>query len=123
MQQEQITTRRAKGAKQHHEQPHTALNGVEDSRPSAVPAPKTSLSKDIVLYYSTGWSQAKLHGSINAGQWQDLDFEQVLMSVLNLSHATSVQDTAVVQASLTAVFEAYLTSVIQVSWTSIFQPL
>ena len=42
------------------------------------PALQTPHSNEIVLYYCTGWSQATLHCSVNAGEWQDHDFEQVL---------------------------------------------
>lgn len=54
-----------------------STNGSQSSRKSGSPASQTSRGTDVVLYYCTGWSQAKLHCSVNAGAWQDVDFEQV----------------------------------------------
>ena len=75
-QQEQPKTRRAKAPRQRKHQ-QTSANESASSQASVVPATQVSQSSDIVLYYCTGWPQAKLHCSINAGEWQDRDFEQV----------------------------------------------
>lgn len=49
------------------------------------PAIQTPQKNDIVLYYSTGWPEAKLHCSISAGEWQDQDFTQVTKHACNQS--------------------------------------
>lgn len=43
------------------------------------PAAQASQGADIALYYYTGWAQAKLHYSVNAGAWQDTDFQPVML--------------------------------------------
>ena len=43
----------------------------------ATPLVHVQQQEHIVLYYHTGWTQANLHYSFNAGDWQDLAFQQV----------------------------------------------
>lgn len=57
-------------------QQHLA-NGSQVQPSPGSPALQIPNSNEIVLYYCTGWSQAKLHCSVNAGKWQDQDFQQV----------------------------------------------
>ena len=78
-QQHTVTKDTKKGSPRKPAQKHS-INGSHLS--SGSPASQTSHGADIVLYYYTGWSQAKLHYSVNAGEWQDRDFEQVLPTVI-----------------------------------------
>lgn len=45
--------------------------------PVATPSVQVQQQEHIVLYYHTGWNHANLHYSFNAGDWQDLAFQQV----------------------------------------------
>ena len=53
-------------------------NGSQAHEKCGSPAAQASQGANVVLYYYTGWSQAKLHCSIHAGAWHDTDFQQVL---------------------------------------------
>ena len=53
-------------------------NGSQSNTSGRSPAAQSSQGADIVLYYYTGWPQAKLHYSMNAEAWQDTDFQPVM---------------------------------------------
>ena len=75
-QQQSRTKQGRKGQPRSTTQQHVN-NGSQSRESCGSPAAQTSQGADVVLYYYTGWSQAKLHCSVNAGAWQDTDFQQV----------------------------------------------
>lgn len=87
MQQQQASKRQAGQNNSHNQQQESPSNGASQSKhstllPIAEPE-QLPQSNDIVLYYCTGWPQAKLHCSVKAGQWHDRDFEQVAAALSN----------------------------------------
>ena len=62
--------------------PQQPLSDSFDAQQSP-PAIQTLQKNYIVLYYCTGWPEAKLHCSISAGEWQDQDFTQVTKHACN----------------------------------------
>ncbi|KAL3162887.1 hypothetical protein ABBQ32_009336 [Trebouxia sp. C0010 RCD-2024] len=76
-QQQQDSVRHTSKGKSRKSAKQQPSNGSQSSKSSGSLAAKTSKGNDVVLYYCTGWPQAKLHCSVNAGPWQDTDFAQV----------------------------------------------
>ncbi|KAL0041523.1 hypothetical protein WJX79_006124 [Trebouxia sp. C0005] len=65
-------SRKSKASKSPQQPPSDSFDAQQSP-----PAIQTPQKNDIVLYYCTGWPEAKLHCSISAGEWQDQDFTQV----------------------------------------------
>lgn len=76
-QQRQSRTKQGRKAQPRSPTQQHSNNGSQSHETRGSPAAQTSHGADVVLYYYTGWSQAKLHCSVNVGAWQDMDFQQV----------------------------------------------
>ena len=77
-------SRKSKASKSPQQPPSDSFDAQQSP-----PAIQTQQQNDIVLYYCTGWPEAKLHCSISAGEWQDQDFTQVT-NMLASSQQTSL---------------------------------
>ena len=80
--QQQAPSRQTSHGKSRNGSQQLSVNGSHSASASTASVSSIDSASNIVLYYYTGWSQAKLHCSVNAGAWQDRNFEQVVLGCI-----------------------------------------
>lgn len=75
--QQDLNTQQSTRLKANGRVSNTARLKPVEQKGAATPLLETPKAETVVLYYSTGWAQAKLHCSVLAGDWHDHNLDQV----------------------------------------------